>query len=77
MRQGKVLEGLKEIGGNKNLFGLNNLREWSATVATNLGVKDKLFKKHQRWKTEKVKKMAVFMKAFRRNSRLAKKEEGL
>lgn len=50
-----VLEGLKNIGLDAELFGLHSLRAGGATAAANLGVKDRLFKKHGRWKSEKVK----------------------
>ena len=50
-----VLDGLKNIGLEVELFGLHSLRAGGATVAANLGVKDRLFKKHGRWKSEKVK----------------------
>ena len=50
-----VLEGLKNIGLDVQLFGLHSLRAGGATAAANLGVKDRLFKKHGRWKSEKVK----------------------
>ena len=50
-----VIEGLKNIGAETKLFGLHSLRVGGATAAANLGVNDRLFKKHGRWKSEKVK----------------------
>ena len=50
-----VIEGLKNIGAETKLFGLHSLRAGGATAAANLGVNDRLFKKHGRWKSEKVK----------------------
>ena len=37
-------------------FGLHSLRSGGATAAANLGVNDRLFRKHGRWKSERVKK---------------------
>ena len=45
-----VIEGLQNIGAETKLFGLHSLRAGGATVAANLGVNDRLFKKHGRWK---------------------------
>ena len=50
-----VLDLLKNIGLDPKEFGLHSLRSGGATAAANLGVKDRLFKKHGRWKSEKVK----------------------
>ena len=50
-----VIEGLKNIGTETKLFGLHSLRAGGATAAANLGVNNRLFKKHGRWKSEKVK----------------------
>ena len=50
-----VIEGLKNIVAETKLFGLHSLRAGGATAAANLGVNDRLFKKHRRWKSEKVK----------------------
>ena len=50
-----VIEGLENIGPETKLFGLHSLRAGGATAAANLGVNDRLFKKHGRWKSEKVK----------------------
>ena len=50
-----VIKGLKNIVAETKLFGLHSLRAGGATAAANLGVNDRLFKKHRRWKSEKVK----------------------
>ena len=50
-----VIEDLKNIGAETQLFGLHSLRAGVATAAANLGVNDRLFKKHGRLKSEKVK----------------------
>ena len=50
-----VIEGLKNIGAETKLFGLHSLRAGGTTAAANLGVNDRLFKKHGRWKPQKVK----------------------
>ena len=39
----------------RNKFGLHSLRSGGATSAANTVVKDRLFKKHGRWKSEKAK----------------------
>ena len=41
-----VIEDLKNIGAETRLFGLHSLRAGVATAAANLGVNDRLFKKH-------------------------------
>ena len=50
-----VIEGLKNIGAQTKSFDLHSLRARGATAAANLGVNDRLFKKHERWRSEKVK----------------------
>ena len=50
-----VLEGLKNIGAEIEMYILHSLRAGGATAAANMGVNDKLFKKHGRWKSDKVK----------------------
>ena len=50
-----VLEAFEKIGLPRNKFGLHSLRSGGATSAANIGVKDRLFKKHGRWKSEKAK----------------------
>ena len=37
------------------MYGLHSLRAGGATAAANMGVNDRLFKKHGRWKSDKVK----------------------
>ena len=50
-----LLSNLKNIGLDKTQFGLHSLRSGGATAAANLGINDRLFQKHGRWKSEKVK----------------------
>ena len=50
-----VPEAFEKIGLPRNKFGLHSLRSGGATSAANIGVKDRLFKKHGRWKSEKAK----------------------
>ena len=63
MCQRKVIEGLKNIGAETKSFGLHGLWAGGATAGANLEVKDRLFKKHGRWKSGKV----TFTKLFKRN----------
>ena len=51
-----VLEAFEKIGLPQNKFDLHSLRSGGATSAANIGVKDRLFKKHGRWKSEKSKR---------------------
>ena len=39
----------------KKNFGLHSLRSGGATAAANNGISDRLFKRHGRWRLEKVK----------------------
>ena len=50
-----VLTNLKTIGLDKTQFGLHSLRSGGATAAANFGINDRLFQKHGRWRSEKVK----------------------
>ena len=50
-----LLKALHDIGLSPKKFGLHSLRSGGATAAANLGVKDRLFKKHGRWKSENIK----------------------
>jgi len=50
-----ILKNLKNIGLDSKKFGVHSLRSGGASAAANLGVEDRLFKKHGRWKSEKVK----------------------
>ena len=45
-----VLDALNKIDLNSKKFGLHSLRAGGATAAANLGVSDRLFQKHGRWK---------------------------
>ena len=53
--RGHVLDLLANIGLDPKKFGLHSLRSGGASAAANLGVNDRLFKKHGRWKSDKVK----------------------
>ena len=50
-----VLDAFESIGMDKKRFGLHSLRAGGATAAANAGVKDRLFKKHGRWRSENAK----------------------
>ena len=50
-----LLKELRKMGLDAKQFGLHSLRSGGATAAANLGVEDRLFQKHGRWKSEKVK----------------------
>ena len=50
-----ILQGFKNVGAETKLFSLRGLWSGVAAGAANLGVNDKLFKKHGRRKLEKVK----------------------
>ena len=50
-----LLAELEAIGLNKKNFGLHSLRSGGTSAAANGGVKDRLFKRHGRWKSEKAK----------------------
>ena len=53
--RGHVLELLANISLDPKKFGLHSLRSGGVSAAANLGVNDRLFKKHGRWKSDKVK----------------------
>ena len=53
--RGHVLDFLANIGLDSKNFGLHSLRSSGALATANLGVNDRLFKKHGRWKSDKVK----------------------
>ena len=53
--RGHVLDLLANIGLDPKKFGLHSLRSGGDSAAANLGVNDRLFKKHGRWKSDKVK----------------------
>ena len=46
---------IRKLGYNPTDFGLHSLRAGGATMAANVGVPDRLFKRHGRWKSEKAK----------------------
>ena len=50
-----VLAALGQIGLKKSDFGLHSLRSGGATAAAQAGIPDRMFKRHGRWKSEKVK----------------------
>ena len=50
-----LLTSLKNIGLDKTQFGLQSLRSGEATAAANVGINDRFFQKHGRWRSEKVK----------------------
>ena len=52
---GHVLELLANIGLDPKKFGLHSLRSGGASAAANLGETTDYFKKHGRWKPDKVK----------------------
>ena len=54
-----VLDALNKIDLNSKKFGLHSLRSGGATTASNLGVSNRLFQKHGRWKSERVKNRYV------------------
>jgi len=46
---------LERCGVDSKKYGLHSYRSGGATVAANKGVKDRLFKRHGRWKSDKAK----------------------
>ena len=50
-----LLEKIKSMGMDPALFGMHSLRAGGATAAANAGVPDRLFKRHDRWKSESAK----------------------
>ncbi|XP_072028447.1 LOW QUALITY PROTEIN: integrase/recombinase xerD homolog [Amphiura filiformis] len=48
-------EALVGIGVDSKRFGLHSLRAGGATAAANIGIPDRLFKKHGRWRSESAK----------------------
>ena len=51
----QVLSALKPFVSDIKSYGLHSLRRGGATAAANLGIKDRLFQKHGRWKSERIK----------------------
>lgn len=50
-----ILDAFEEIGLKRQNFGLHSLRAGGASAAANAGVKDRLFKRHGRWKSDRAK----------------------
>ena len=50
-----ILNCVKGIGLDEKMFGTHSLRRGGATSAANMGVKDRLFQNHGRWKSVKAK----------------------
>ena len=50
-----MLDMLTKIGLDPNLYGLHSARSGGATSAANLGVRDRLFQRHGRWKSTQAK----------------------
>ena len=50
-----LLDVCEKIGLNVSKYGTHSLRSGGVSAAANLGVKDRLLKKHGRWQTEGVK----------------------
>ena len=48
-------EALTSVGLNASKFGMHSLRSGGASAAANIGVPDRLFKKHGRWRSETAK----------------------
>ena len=42
------------MGLDKTQFALHSLRSGETTATANFGINDRLFKKHGRWRSEKV-----------------------
>ena len=50
-----ILKMFKDVGLNSRLFGTHSLRAGGATAAAENQVPDRLFKKHGRWRSKRVK----------------------
>ena len=50
-----VLDAFDKVGLDKKKFCLHNLRAGGATAAANTGIRDRLFKRHGRWRSENAK----------------------
>ena len=50
-----LLEKIAELGMDPKLFGMHSLRAGGATAAANAGVNDRMFKRHDRWRSESAK----------------------
>ena len=44
-----------ELGCNPSVFGLHSMRAGGATQAANVGIPNRLFKRHGRWKSKNAK----------------------
>ena len=54
-----IRNAVERIGLDKSKFATHSLRSGGATAAANLGVPDRLFKRHGRWRSERAKDMYV------------------
>ena len=50
-----TLQRLKKLGYDASLFSMHSFRAGGATAAANVGVPDRLFKRHGRWRSESAK----------------------
>ena len=50
-----ILKAVEAIGLNTKLYGLHSFRRGGATYSARLGVKNRLFKNHGRWRSENAK----------------------
>ena len=50
-----LLAALENLGLDKSKFVLHSLRSGGASAAANSGIEDRLFKKHDRWKSNRAK----------------------
>ena len=54
-------EALRSVGLDPKNFGLHSLRAGGASAAANIGVPDRLFKKHGRWRSETAKDGYIYL----------------
>ena len=57
--RGHVLDLLPNMGLDPKKFGLHSFLSGGASAAANLGVNDRLFKRHCKWKSDKVRNSYV------------------
>ena len=50
-----MLSKIASLGYDASQFGMHNFRASGATAAANAGVQDRLFKRHERWRSETAK----------------------
>ena len=50
-----LLNSLADLGFPKSSYGLHSLRSGGASAAANVGISDRLFKRHGRWKSDRAK----------------------